>query len=84
MMIRFRISHRLMLPTRFNELEPLISFLQFNDSDFASLSGARVVRIATHPDFQGVCFPLLGFSSFLAFAFTGITINVTNKHLIET
>ena len=28
--------------------------MQFVDHDFASLSGARVVRIATHPDFQKV------------------------------
>ena len=28
--------------------------LQFADNNFASLSGARVVRIATHPDFQGM------------------------------
>ena len=27
---------------------------QFNDSEFASLSGARIVRIATHPDVQGM------------------------------
>ena len=27
---------------------------QFSDHDFAGLSGARVVRIATHPDFQGM------------------------------
>ena len=27
---------------------------QFNDSEFASLSGARVVRIATHPDVQSM------------------------------
>nr|XP_018667185.1 RNA cytidine acetyltransferase [Ciona intestinalis] len=27
---------------------------QFQDHDFASLSGARVVRIATHPDYQGM------------------------------
>ena len=29
-------------------------WLQFADEGFASLSGARVVRIATHPDFQGM------------------------------
>lgn len=29
---------------------------QFNDSDFGSLSGGRIVRIATHPDFQKVCY----------------------------
>ncbi len=28
--------------------------LQFSDADFAGLSGARVVRIATHADFQGM------------------------------
>ena len=28
--------------------------LQFADHDFAGLSGARIVRIATHPDFQGM------------------------------
>ena len=27
---------------------------QFNDHEFGNLSGARVVRIATHPDFQKV------------------------------
>eukprot|EP00604_Paraphysomonas_vestita_P002431 CAMPEP_0174819684 /NCGR_PEP_ID=MMETSP1107-20130205/3092_1 /TAXON_ID=36770 /ORGANISM="Paraphysomonas vestita, Strain GFlagA" /LENGTH=601 /DNA_ID=CAMNT_0016033693 /DNA_START=267 /DNA_END=2069 /DNA_ORIENTATION=- len=27
---------------------------QFNDNDFASLSGARIVRIATHPDVQSM------------------------------
>ena len=31
----------------------LVSF-QFQDHDFPSLSGARIVRIATHPDYQGV------------------------------
>ena len=28
--------------------------VQFADADFASLSGARVVRIATHSDFQSM------------------------------
>lgn len=32
--------------------------VQFVDHDFASLSGARVVRIATHPDFQKVTLEL--------------------------
>lgn len=27
---------------------------QFNDNDFATLSGARIVRVATHPDVQGM------------------------------
>ena len=36
-------------------VKQLFSFaLQFMNSDFASLSGARIVRIATHPDYQGV------------------------------
>lgn len=32
---------------------------QFNDHEFGNLSGARVVRIATHPDFQKVNFLFL-------------------------
>ncbi len=32
----------------------VFSPFQFQDDDFASLSGARVVRIATHPDYQKV------------------------------
>ena len=31
-----------------------LSLIQFQDNDFPSLSGGRVVRIATHPDYQGV------------------------------
>jgi N-acetyltransferase 10 len=27
---------------------------QFQDNDFPSLAGARIVRIATHPDYQRV------------------------------
>jgi len=34
--------------------ESLIFFVQFQDHDFPGLSGARVVRIATHPEYQGV------------------------------
>lgn len=30
---------------------------QFQDPDFGSLSGGRVVRIAVHPDYQGVTCP---------------------------
>ena len=36
------------------DLIPWTVSQQFQDSDFGSLSGARVVRIATHPDYQGV------------------------------
>ncbi|VEU23397.1 DEKNAAC104576 [Brettanomyces naardenensis] len=34
------------------DLIPWLVSQQFQDDDFASLSGARVVRIATHPDYQ--------------------------------
>lgn len=34
------------------DLIPWTISQQFQDPDFASLSGARIVRIATHPDFQ--------------------------------
>lgn len=32
----------------------LLSLMQFQDPDFGALSGGRVVRIAVHPDYQGV------------------------------
>lgn len=32
----------------------LLSLMQFQDPDFGGLSGGRVVRIAVHPDYQGV------------------------------
>lgn len=32
----------------------LVSPTQFQDPDFGGLSGGRVVRIAVHPDYQGV------------------------------
>lgn len=31
-----------------------LSLVQFQDPDFGGLSGGRVVRIAVHPDYQGV------------------------------
>ena len=38
--------------------EPTFFFLvfcaQYQDDDFGQLSGARIVRIATHPDYQGM------------------------------
>ena len=50
------------------DLIPWTVSQQFNDHDFAGLSGGRIVRIATHPDFQGVCLltivPPLIFSPF--------------------
>jgi len=36
------------------DLIPWCMSQQFQDEDFASLSGARVVRIATHPDYFGM------------------------------
>jgi len=36
------------------DLIPWTVSQQFNDHDFPGLSGARIVRIATHPDFQGM------------------------------
>lgn len=36
------------------DLIPWLVSQQFQDDDFASLSGARVVRIATHPDYQNM------------------------------
>nr|KAG5689469.1 hypothetical protein BaRGS_021016 [Batillaria attramentaria] len=36
------------------DLIPWTVSQQFQDSDFPGLSGARVVRIATHPDYQGM------------------------------
>lgn len=35
----------------------LVSPTQFQDPDFGGLSGGRVVRIAVHPDYQGVTCP---------------------------
>lgn len=36
------------------DLIPWTIAQQFQDSNFPSLCGARIVRIATHPDYQGV------------------------------
>ncbi len=36
------------------DLIPWLVSQQFQDDEFATLSGARVVRIATHPDFTGM------------------------------
>ncbi|XP_071975176.1 RNA cytidine acetyltransferase [Engystomops pustulosus] len=38
----------------FGDLIPWTVSEQFQDSDFGSLSGGRVVRIAVHPDYQGM------------------------------
>jgi N-acetyltransferase 10 len=35
-------------------LIPWVVSQQFQDDDFASLSGARIVRIATHPNYLGM------------------------------
>jgi N-acetyltransferase 10 len=36
------------------DLIPWVVAQQFQDDDFASLSGARIVRVASHPDFVGM------------------------------
>jgi N-acetyltransferase 10 len=38
------------------DMIPWLVSQQFQDDKFAFLSGARVVRIATHPDYSNVCF----------------------------
>lgn len=38
------------------DMIPWVMSSQFNEPSFASLSGARVVRIATNPEFGGVSF----------------------------
>ena len=39
------------------DLIPWTIAQQFQDDDFASLSGARIVRIAVHPDYAKVTDP---------------------------
>lgn len=41
-----------MLLTHAGDMIPWTISQQFNDNEFATLSGARIVRIATHPDVQ--------------------------------
>ena len=36
------------------DLIPWTVSQQFQDNDFPKLAGARIVRIATHPDYQGM------------------------------
>lgn len=40
--------------TKSGDLIPWVMSQQFQDDDFASLNGARIVRIATHPDYTGM------------------------------
>lgn len=37
------------------DLIPWTIAQQYQDEDFPVLAGARIVRIATHPDYHGVC-----------------------------
>jgi N-acetyltransferase 10 len=46
------------------DLIPWTISQQFQDDDFATLSGARVVRIAVHPDYAKVCLKTLDCSFF--------------------
>lgn len=40
------------------DLIPWTIAQQYQDNEFPLLAGARVVRIATHPEYQGVSFPI--------------------------
>ena len=50
------------------DLIPWTISQQFQDSSFASLAGARIIRIATHPEYQRMGFGLKG-SAFSTFRF---------------
>ena len=59
--IRPTLHHSKYVPSKLRRISLSDSFIflccyfpQFNDHDFGGLSGGRIVRIATHPDFQGV------------------------------
>lgn len=47
------------------DLIPWTVAQQYQDDEFPALSGARIVRIATHPDYQSVSLEL--FSTFLLY-----------------
>jgi len=50
----YMLGENLFVWFRCPELVPLFWLLQFQDQEFGSLSGARIIRIATHPNFQRV------------------------------
>lgn len=45
------------------DLIPWTIAQQYQDEEFPSLAGARIVRIATHPDYQSVSIELIEFNS---------------------
>lgn len=49
------------------DLIPWTIAQQFQDPDFPKLSGARIVRIATHPEYQGVYYYAFSFLTLLLF-----------------
>ena len=70
------------------DLIPWTVSQQFNDHDFAGLSGGRIVRIATHPDFQGVCLltivpPLIFFPFSTLFVFVILLNLLPEKTWVE-
>ena len=69
------------------DLIPWTVSQQFNDHDFAGLSGGRIVRIATHPDFQGVWLltivPPLIFSLFYLIVFVILLKLLPEKTRVE-
>lgn len=54
---------------------PFVAFLQFQDDDFATLSGARIVRIATNPEFGKMGYGSRALSLLLDF-FSGKLVNL--------
>jgi N-acetyltransferase 10 len=57
------------------DLIPWIVSQQFQESTFAQLSGARVVRIATHPDYTNVSLP----SNFLMYLRTNVLVRIFHR-----
>ena len=63
------------------DLIPWTISQQFQDHQFPQMSGARIVRIATHQDFQGV---RVMYTSFLTLATTGEILPLILCHQSET
>lgn len=68
------------------DLIPWLVLQQFQDDDFASLSGARVVRIATNPDYSGMGYglrALLLLHDYYAGKFTSLDESEAKQHRIS-
>jgi N-acetyltransferase 10 len=61
------------------DLIPWLMSQQFQDDDFASLSGARVVRIATHPDYARMGYGKRALESLSSF-YSGDLLNLDEVH----